>query len=114
MTATGNPGWDWRDTTSGSPRPQRVTQPDTPGGIRPSPPHRPATTARSLPPAEALTYWQSAGRACVWCRRRLTSGAVSAGTARGRQGAHVLDVETFACPDCTNTSIPTPRPGDPA
>lgn len=65
----------------------------------------------TLPPVEDLTYWQSAGWACVWCKVRLTSNAVSAGIARGRQGAHVLDVEVFACPDCTTAPIPTPRPG---
>lgn len=62
-----------------------------------------------LPPVEDLTYWQSAGWACVWCKVRLTSEAVSAGTARGSQRAHVLDVEVFACPDCASEPAPGPE-----
>jgi len=81
MTGAGSTEWDWRDTSGSRPRPQRIA-------------------ARSLPSAESLTYGQSAGWNCVWCGTKLTSGAVSAGVARGRQGAHVLDIEVYACPDC--------------
>lgn len=71
------------------------------------------TRQSELPPVEDLTYWQSAGWACVWCKKRLTSNAVSAGIARGSQGAHVLDVEVFACPDCADGHTPGPdREGD--
>ncbi|MFD1659993.1 hypothetical protein ACFSL4_17770 [Streptomyces caeni] len=52
------------------------------------------------PPVSALTREQYAGRACCWCGTRLWRGAVSAGIARGRQGAHVLDAEVWACPAC--------------
>lgn len=66
-----------------------------------------------LPPVEDLTYWQSAGWACVWCEVRLTSNAVSAGIARGSSGAHVLDCEVFACPSCADGHTPGPdREGD--
>lgn len=60
-------------------------------------------TARSLPSVHGLTKLQHDGWACVWCRKRLGTGAVSAGIARGRLGAHVLDVEVFACPGCADT-----------
>jgi hypothetical protein len=53
-----------------------------------------------IPPAFELTAEQYAGRSCCWCARVLTHGAVSAGIARGRLGAHVLDVEVYACPGC--------------
>jgi len=67
-----------------------------------------------LPSALDLTYGQYSGWACVWCRKRLTSGAVSAGVARGQEGAHNFDVEVFACPDCANGHTPEPvrRGGD--
>ena len=51
-------------------------------------------------PVSELTYEQYSGRACCWCGTPLQSGAVSAGISRGRQGAHVLDIEVYACPDC--------------
>ncbi|MGP3637498.1 hypothetical protein ACTU45_29860 [Streptomyces sp. 24-1644] len=56
--------------------------------------------ARTLPKPETLTGDQAAGRACVWCKRLLTTGAVSAGIIRDRLGAHVLDTEVWACPPC--------------
>lgn len=52
-----------------------------------------------LPPVEQLTYGQYNGLACVWCGTKLTTGAVSAGMARGQLGAHILDTEVYACPD---------------
>lgn len=55
---------------------------------------------RPLPVLETLTWDQSAGRACVWCRKALTTGAVHAGTIRDRDGAHNLDTEVWACPPC--------------
>lgn len=58
------------------------------------------TTARTLPALGTLTWAQSAGRACVWCGRLLTTGAVHAGIIRERDGAHVLDTEVWACPLC--------------
>ena len=38
--------------------------------------------------------------------RRLWASAVSAGIARGRSGAHILDVEVYACPDCVDARLP--------
>ncbi|MDQ0795559.1 hypothetical protein [Streptomyces sp. B1I3] len=58
------------------------------------------TPARELPRLEVLTWDQMAGRACVWCKTLLTTGAVSAGTIRDQDGAHVLDTEVWACPPC--------------
>ncbi|MFI1728166.1 hypothetical protein ACH40E_02785 [Streptomyces acidicola] len=61
---------------------------------------------RQPPPVTALTYAQKAGWACCFCGKDIWTGAVSAGIARGRSGAHVLDVEVFACPDCQKTATP--------
>lgn len=58
------------------------------------------STPVELPPVEQLTHGQYNGRACVWCGTTLTVGAVSAGIARGSSGAHILDTEVWACPDC--------------
>jgi hypothetical protein len=66
---------------------------------------------RTLPPANALTKAQHDGWACVWCRSPLTLGAKSAGIARGQMGAHVLDVEVYACPDCTHAPTTRNRTG---
>lgn len=52
------------------------------------------------PPTSQLSHAQYSGRACCWCGKALWRGAVSAGIARGRQGAHTLDIEVYACPDC--------------
>lgn len=51
-----------------------------------------------LPAPGRLTWAQAQGRACVWCEKPLTAGAVSAGAVRDRQGAHVLDTEVWAYP----------------
>lgn len=65
-------------------------------------------TARvELPPVEQLSYGQYNGLACVWCGIRLTQGAVSAGTARGQSGAHILDTEVYACPEHPGGPAPT-------
>ncbi|GAA2985459.1 hypothetical protein [Streptomyces fulvorobeus] len=56
--------------------------------------------ARPLPKLDTLTWDQSSGRACVWCKKLLTTGAVHAGTIRERMGAHNLDTEVWACPLC--------------
>lgn len=56
------------------------------------------------PSAVNLNGEQYAGRACCWCAKALWHGAVSAGIARGRCGAHVLDIEVYACPDCSKIS----------
>lgn len=56
--------------------------------------------ARVLPAAGDLSWEQYAGRACVWCGKPLTVGARSVGTARGREGVHVLDIEVYAGPCC--------------
>ncbi|TLQ43498.1 hypothetical protein [Streptomyces marianii] len=53
---------------------------------------------RPVPTAQALSWEQYAGRACCSCGKRLTTGAVHRGVARGRQGVHVLDVEVWSCP----------------
>ncbi|MFI7890835.1 hypothetical protein ACIFUY_06180 [Streptomyces sp. CACIS-1.16CA] len=60
-----------------------------------------ARRGRQLPPLAGLTWDQAAGRACVWCKRPLDRGAVSAGVIEGRDGAHVLDTEVWAGPCCT-------------
>ncbi|MFF4752639.1 hypothetical protein ACWD5R_11515 [Streptomyces sp. NPDC002514] len=67
------------------------------------------------PPAASLTYAQYSGWACCWCGKSLLDvmGAQSAGFARGRSGAHVLDNEVYACPDCAGaptTQLPSPSP----
>ncbi|MGW2562224.1 hypothetical protein ACWCXB_23805 [Streptomyces sp. NPDC001514] len=51
-----------------------------------------------VPGARQLSWEQAAGRACVTCGRPLTTGAVYMGWARGRDGAHSLDCEVWACP----------------
>ena len=63
-------------------------------------------TARRLPSALHLGRAVYSGWACVWCGKRLTSGAVSAGIARGQRGAHNFDVEVYACPSCASTTTP--------
>lgn len=55
-----------------------------------------------LPPARDLNYEQYSGRACCWCSKTLSSGAVPAGISRGSSGAHVLDNEVYACPAHAN------------
>ena len=57
-------------------------------------------TLPAPPPVIGLTYAQCAGWACCFCGAALTSGAVSAGISRGRLGAHTLDTEVYACPEC--------------
>ncbi|MEV8454954.1 hypothetical protein AB0467_27995 [Streptomyces sp. NPDC052095] len=59
-------------------------------------------TGRTLPAPEELTWDQATGRACIWCRQPLTTGAVHVGTIHDRQGAHVLDVEAWSCPCCAS------------
>jgi hypothetical protein len=49
------------------------------------------------PPATELTRAQYDGYACCWCGTSLWQGAISVGRARGSIGAHVLDVEVYAC-----------------
>ncbi|MFI7329713.1 hypothetical protein ACIBQ3_34395 [Streptomyces rubiginosohelvolus] len=56
---------------------------------------------RQLPTLADLTWDQAAGRACVWCKKLLDRGAVSAGVIHERDGAHVLDTEVWAGPCCT-------------
>ncbi|MEU4498894.1 hypothetical protein AB0F96_37000 [Streptomyces sp. NPDC023998] len=53
-----------------------------------------------LPAAGDLSWEQYSGRACVWCDRPITRGGRSVGIARGRMGAHVLDIEVYAGPCC--------------
>lgn len=56
---------------------------------------------RTLPPVRALTRAQHDGWACCWCGRSLfRCGGISAGIARGHMGAHVLDIEVYACHEC--------------
>lgn len=72
-------------------------------------------TWKPTPPPAAieLNYEQYSGRACCWCGTRLWRGAVSAGIARGSIGAHVLDIEVYACsPRCPERPRrKTPGPG---
>lgn len=55
---------------------------------------------RPLPALDQLTWDQAAGRACIWCKQVLTSGAVSAGVIREQDRAHCLDTEVWAGPCC--------------
>ncbi|MFI7365978.1 hypothetical protein ACIBO4_27930 [Streptomyces sp. NPDC050149] len=63
-----------------------------------------AVTPRRLPTPSELTWDQSMGRACIYCRRPLTRDAVSAGIIRDQLGAHNLDTEVWAGPCCTSTT----------
>ncbi|GGT54720.1 hypothetical protein GCM10010207_63340 [Streptomyces atratus] len=56
--------------------------------------------SRLLPDPRVLTWDQSAGRACIWCKKALTTGTVSVGFIRDRLGAHNLDTEVWAGPCC--------------
>ncbi len=60
-----------------------------------------AETERRLPTLGELTWDQSAGRACVWCKQPLDRGAVPAGVIREQDGAHCLDTEVWAGPCCS-------------
>lgn len=51
-----------------------------------------------VPPVEDLTWRAYQGYDCYACGRRLTTGAVYRGWARGQSGAHKLDTEVWACP----------------
>jgi hypothetical protein len=51
-----------------------------------------------IPPAAELTYGQGRGWDCYACGRRLTTGAVLVGRAQGRDGAHDLSADVYACP----------------
>ena len=71
-------------------------------------------TSPQPPTANGLTYAQRQGWACCWCGTSLwtPAGGVSAGIARGRSGAHVLDIEVSACSlDCPKR--PTPENDQP-
>lgn len=61
-------------------------------------------TTHMLPSPETLTWDQSAGRACVWCKRLLTTGAVFVGVIPDRLEAHVLDTKVWAGPCCSARS----------
>lgn len=65
-----------------------------------------APASRPLPALNTLTWDQSAGRACIWCKRLLTTGAVHVGIICGRSGVHVLDTEVWACPRCDAGETP--------
>jgi hypothetical protein len=62
----------------------------------------PADRARcrdaEIPPAAALKYGQALGWDCYACGKTLTTGAIHVGRAVGRDGAHVLDCDVYACP----------------
>lgn len=61
------------------------------------------------PPAADLSYAQYSGWACCWCGTSLLyCSATSAGISRGRSGAHVLDIEVYACPLCARSAGLTP------
>ncbi|MGW1410405.1 hypothetical protein [Streptomyces sp. NPDC002403] len=53
-----------------------------------------------LPDPGRLTWAQAQGRACIWCKQPLTTGAVSVGIIRDRLGAHNLDTEVWAGSCC--------------
>jgi hypothetical protein len=60
------------------------------------------------PPTRELTYWQYSGWACCWCGKSLLNvrGTVPAGISRGRSGAHIFDIEVYACPSCATATEP--------
>ncbi|MFJ4785524.1 hypothetical protein [Streptomyces sp. NPDC088794] len=65
---------------------------------------------RPEPPGAAdLSRAQYSGWACCWCGKGLLDekGVVSAGIARGRQGAVVLDIEVYACAACAVAPEPS-------
>lgn len=64
------------------------------------------TSVASPPAVSDLSYAQYSGWACCWCGMCLlnVTGVESAGIARGRQGAHVLDIEVYACSGCAARS----------
>ncbi|GHH50643.1 hypothetical protein [Streptomyces candidus] len=61
---------------------------------------------RPIPAVVDLHFTQYRGWSCVWCQRALTreTGSHHVGYARGRQGAHVLDCEAWACTKCKEES----------
>ena len=65
-------------------------------------------TGRPLPSALDLPTPQYSGWACVWCGASLQNGAVSAGRAEGRMGAHDMSIEVFSCLACVNPETPAP------
>ncbi|MEU6279518.1 hypothetical protein [Streptomyces sp. NPDC047028] len=69
-------------------------------------------SGRQLPSALHLPRAVYSGWACAWCGASLLhTGGTSAGIARGRLGAHVLDTEVYACPACAPTiSRPSHQP----
>lgn len=69
----------------------------TPAAVSPATGRRRCRDA-VIPPAAALSWEAYAGRACYACGKRLTAGAVLVGRAKGRDGAHVLDTDAYACP----------------
>jgi hypothetical protein len=68
-------------------------------------------TAPELPNAARLTRGQHSGWNCVLCHARLTRGAVCAGRAEGRIGAHDMGIDVYACPSCATRYGITDRPG---
>ena len=63
---------------------------------------------RPLPDPGSLTWDQAAGRACIWCARPLTTGAVLVGIIRDRLGVHVLDTEAWTGPCCADGGAGAP------
>ncbi|NXY99115.1 hypothetical protein HYE82_33000 [Streptomyces sp. BR123] len=57
-----------------------------------------ACAAAPLPARDQLTWEQAQGRACVACRRQLTTDAVHRGIVAGSQGCHDTSVEVWSCP----------------
>jgi hypothetical protein len=65
-----------------------------------------ASTIMRIPSIRGLRHSQYVGWACVNCRVTLNdqTGAHHIGYARGRQGAHVLDCEAWACTQCVEAA----------
>ncbi|MFF0746583.1 hypothetical protein ACFYVL_39960 [Streptomyces sp. NPDC004111] len=65
-----------------------------------------AATIMRIPTIHGLTYTQYRAWACVGCGVTLTdvTGAHHIGYARGRQGAHILDCEAWACTSCVEAT----------
>ncbi|GAA2930026.1 hypothetical protein GCM10010446_13320 [Streptomyces enissocaesilis] len=57
-----------------------------------------SASTRQLPAAEDVRFGQARGWDCIWCGRRLTSGAVSVGRVSEERAG--LSFEVFACPGC--------------
>jgi hypothetical protein len=64
-----------------------------------------------IPAATDLPHGVYRGWNCVWCEARLLRGAVLAGRAKGKIGAHDMSTDVYACADCAEEYGVTDRTG---